>query len=980
MAAMLLVSFSISILAPKTSYADTGKYNILQLLGENCHDLNSITHDFSQYSGRGDHYVSACHEKDNPGGWQEELNRSLNCSTDMFYTHDFQADPNDNSVTKTLWYTDQGDYKACYDKAKAMYETMSDPNGPCHLMKKDSDNYKDCTKDQENLYNAIGCDSSMFQKIEKDGNEYYTIKPKASADCKQRVDDVGKVRIIVIGPDGKTMEGDPTSSASVKSSEGTLDSAGGSDANQLGCDGSSNPLTWIICPVINDLLVPAIEATDNLITSQMTVDTQSIFCGPGSSNDDSCKAYYTAWASFRNISLGLLAIVGLIVVIAQALGMEIVDAYTIRKMLPRILIAAIGITLSWTLMSFAVTLSNDLGFGIRNLIVAPFHSLSSNINIDFADSPILNTIIGGGVAAAAIPIWTVSGGLGVLISYIATAGLAVLIAVIVLILREVAIIMMVLLAPIALIAYVMPNTQRVFRLWWESFVRALLMFPMIAAFIATGRVFAAISLNGTNSGGDIGTAFHGIIGFIAYFAPYFMIPLTFRLSGGVMNGIGSAIAQRGQGVQGLLSGYRGNQRKERVARARAEGLYRPGFGKFKIPGTNKHTSVGKALNTTNFWALNADEMIPYKLGTTNLGKAIDGKKGIPLFRRGGQVLESQIQRARRDQTVQGAQDLDIGYKSGRLMAGQFQYYYGALDSAHRGELDNRFGIKDSKTGKITGWRAPENWAERMKTAEIFKSAAGPEGLEAREAAVELEATAAEFDKYTKSPETNRVDGRLLGMVSAAKAGRLEVGDVVNNHNRLLAAGNQEEAMRETTILQDALTPKRVSAARGHAISYDEDGTAHNVYDNPASPKAQASLMRINTQEIAAGKSEDVDALRETLVAGASQVKMELDHDTGRVKPAINDAGGVDLKDPNSVEGRRVKEIRNRIKTLAMYNSGDSDVGVKVRDIWVNRLGLPEDELEWGSRGHSTSPEDVAAAGFGPAGAPPDDGGGGAPHP
>ena len=585
----------ISLAAPKTSYAERGSHNVLQLVGERCHDLENIDHDFSDLNGdqtkttdgRVTGYSSRCsgeENEDSAPGWEQNLQRYLGCG-DLFYTHDFQDDPNDNTITRTRWYTSIGAYKSCWLAAKSLQETMTDTtnNGPCHDMKKGSDNWNDCQKSQENLHWAIGCDDKMFMPT---GDDHYDIKPKAAEDCAERIKNIGNLSIIVIGPDGKRQKSEPIKSESVKASN-SIGVTNGADEAELGCDASSNPLTWVICPVINDLLVPAIAATDDFITGQLAIDTDSLFCSVGSSNNDSCKAYYTAWSSFRNIALGLLIIVGLIVVISQALGMEILDAYTIRKMLPRILVAAVGITLSWTLMNFAVSLSNDLGYGIRNLIVAPFRDLSTSINLDFSNSSILNAFFGGGVAVAAIPIWTVAGGLGVLLSYVATAGLAVLIAVMVLVLRQVAIIMLILLAPVALIAYVMPNTQRVFRLWWESFSRALLMFPMIVGFIAAGRVFAAISLNGTETDAGADAAFRGIIGFVAYFAPYFMIPLTFRLSGGMMSGLGNFVNQRAQGGFSALSGYRGTSGNHAS----------PVPGRKGFTGRNSVNSSGRSLRT-----------------------------------------------------------------------------------------------------------------------------------------------------------------------------------------------------------------------------------------------------------------------------------------------------------------------------------------------------------------------------------------------
>jgi hypothetical protein len=988
--AVLAVS-AFAAIKPATSYADPdyGNNNLL-LLGRYCHDIPEGQLTSQQPGGR-------CHESDNAAlaGWEEILADSLGCSTSMFYKHDNIVDPKDTSVRVTRWYTDEGYYKDCWEKAQTEFKALTSDSSDCAITKDGSPNYKKCTGYEDDLHKALGCDSSMLQTADQNGHpdpkgDYWIIKPGAAfgghgssvstADsCQGRLDAVGRIHITIIGKDGKpTTDPNPISSSKVSDSGGAGGGdGGGGDSVQLSCEATSNPLSWIICPVINDVLVPAIAATDSIITQQLVIPANNIFC----SGDQNCEAYYTAWASFRNLSLGLLAAAGLIVVIAQAIGMEILDAYTIRKMLPRILIAAIGITLSWTLMNFAVTLSNNLGFGVRDLIVAPFHSLSSTINLNFtadggAGGGAVNFFGGATAAVVAVPVWIAAGGLGVLLSYVATAGLAVLVAILVLVLRQIAIIMLILVSPVALIAYVLPNTQRAFRMWWESFVRALLMFPLIAAFIAAGRVFAAISLS--HAGGSASDFFSEIIGFVAYFGPYFMIPLTFSMSGAMMSGFGNMINSRASGIQGALSNYRKGQAQSRFQRARTEGLYRNNFGKYRLRPGGKQRSVGHGLNTLGFWGLNADEMIPMKLGTTKAGRLIDNKEGIPGFRRGGHALEAQIKRAKRDQTAKAVQDLDIGYKSGRLMAGQFQYFYNGLDDKHQAELDNKFALRDGngeiirgKRGVPVGWRAPDNWGERNDVANIIGSA---NNTEAQEAANELRATASEFEKYTSSPETNRVDGRLLGLLSSAKSGRLELEDVAANHNQLLAAGDQESAVRETTMLQDALTGKRVSAARGHGLAWRSQaeansalgkknkwkaGEAYSVYENPLSSKAASSLMRINSQEIAGSKSEDLDALRETMVAHGSRYEMEMGED-GKVRRKKVDGKDV-LKKGDALE--RADQLQARLKTLAQYNYGDSDVGVKVKDIWT-RMGRDPKDLVWGGGGSTDerTARDMAEAG------------------
>jgi hypothetical protein len=337
------------------------------------------------------------------------------------------------------------------------------------------------------------------------------------------------------------------------------------DDNQLGCDKNGNALSWIICPIV-DVLVGFISAIDNIITAQLDVDTSNVFC----ERKTTCNDYYSAWRSFRNIALGLMLIAGLVVVISQALGIEILDAYTLRKTLPRILVAAVGITLSWPLMKFFVVLTNDLGVGIRHLIYAPFSNLSTTIHFSkdagdlFFGGVATGTLLTTGTSAV---IFTLAGGLGAMLAYLGTAALAVLIAIVVLALRQVAVIMLMLLAPVAIVAYVLPNTQKIYKLWWDSFSKALLMFPLIAAFIASGRVFSAIALN---AGGTL----NDIIGFLSYFAPYFLIPLTFKFAGGFVRQLGGFVNDRGKGGFDRLRGFRDQRRKAGFKRIQDDNLYR----------------------------------------------------------------------------------------------------------------------------------------------------------------------------------------------------------------------------------------------------------------------------------------------------------------------------------------------------------------------------------------------------------------------
>ncbi|MGH7192377.1 MAG: hypothetical protein ACREJM_02450, partial [Candidatus Saccharimonadales bacterium] len=165
-----------------------------------------------------------------------------------------------------------------------------------------------------------------------------------------------------------------------------------------------------------------------------------------------------------------------------------------------------------------------------------------------------------------------------MLAFVGTAAIAVLVTFLVLTLRQIAVILLIIFSPIAIISYVLPNTQRVYKFWWESFSKLLLMFPMIVAFITAGHIFSAIS-------SQQGSGFvHQTIAFIAYFAPYFAVPMTFRFSGGLMSGIGNAVNSNGltNAARSGLSNFRSGRVKKNTAALGAGTRFE---GKKWIPGS-----------------------------------------------------------------------------------------------------------------------------------------------------------------------------------------------------------------------------------------------------------------------------------------------------------------------------------------------------------------------------------------------------------
>jgi hypothetical protein len=398
---------------------------------------------------------------------------------------------------------------------------------------------------------------------------------------------------------------------------GATSSTGGSDSSSapsLSCHAGFNPLNWLLCGIINGL-VGIIGDVDNLITGLLVVGNNNgsavpsqIFC-----SNQTCNDYYSAWSSFRDIALGLLVVIGIIIVSAEALGVEALDAYSVRKILPRLVMAVILITLSWQLMEFFVEFTNALGFGIRYLIYQPFTNLQgATIRLEGGGGVAVDLATGAAITAMGI--------IG-LLSFVATAALAVFVAFLVLIIRQLVIIMLIILAPIAILAYILPNTQNIFKIWWDSFARALLMFPLIAGFIAAGRVFSAVAVAGGNT-----SAVNNLVAFAAYFAPYFLIPATFKFAGGAVRQIGGFVNDRHRGSFDRLGKFRQGQVDKNLKASNNYSRY------------SDNNRLGRGANT-------------FLGAATNPRNVIKGRKGIRAGRMSGRVVQGSAS-LERDQVYQ----------------------------------------------------------------------------------------------------------------------------------------------------------------------------------------------------------------------------------------------------------------------------------------------------------------------------------------
>jgi hypothetical protein len=298
-------------------------------------------------------------------------------------------------------------------------------------------------------------------------------------------------------------------------------------------------LEWLLCPLTLAIGKSADKMND-FIENQLNFSTNQFLPDSGSN-----AGVYKAWTIIKNLATSILIIVLLIMVFSQAIGNGLFEAYTIRKILPRIVFAVIAMQLSWEICIFLINVANHLGEGLAQLITAPFGG-RDNLDLDSILNHLSNfwagaANVGLGAALVAAAFLAISNPAGaILVAF--TVILAVIVALATILFRNVIIIACVMLSPLALILWVIPSSamKKYWNLWSDNFTRALLLFPVMVGIIYTGRIFAWI-VGGLNGPGFIDF----IMVIVGFFGPYYMLPQSFKWGGSLLSQGYGAISKGG---------------------------------------------------------------------------------------------------------------------------------------------------------------------------------------------------------------------------------------------------------------------------------------------------------------------------------------------------------------------------------------------------------------------------------------------------
>jgi hypothetical protein len=291
---------------------------------------------------------------------------------------------------------------------------------------------------------------------------------------------------------------------------------------------SVDGIGWVICPVTT-WLANGMDAlfqfiSDNFLKVQPVTVT----------NTDT--NLYVSWNIMRTIANIAFIIVFLMIIYAQ-LTSTAVSNYGIKKLLPRLIIASILVNVSYFIASLAVDISNILGFSLQEVFVNirqnTFNITNDTWSAGTQGWTALTTAVLAGVGIGAVAFNPAI--LFMVVPLLIGAALSALFALLILSVRQAIIIILIIIGPLAFVAYLLPNTEQWFKKWRELFTNMLIFFPAFSLVFGGSQLASSIIMQNATS------MFMIALALAVQVAPLAITPLILRFSGGVLGRIAGLV-------------------------------------------------------------------------------------------------------------------------------------------------------------------------------------------------------------------------------------------------------------------------------------------------------------------------------------------------------------------------------------------------------------------------------------------------------
>lgn len=311
------------------------------------------------------------------------------------------------------------------------------------------------------------------------------------------------------------------------------------------CREQTGSLSWLICPGAS-VISKAVDGIYGAISKMLIV-------APLSFEEDS--PIYVIWQYARDLTNIVFVIFILVVILSQLTGIGL-NNYGIKRVLPRIIIAVILVNLSFLICAIGVDASNILGYNLQGFFdgiqqhVLDNATISPEIaNISMGD--LLQVVLSGGVIGGVV-ISALGGGgyiFFMLLTILIGALVAVIAGLITISARHAVIALLIMISPLAFVAYLLPNTEKWFTKWKDLLFRMLIFFPAFSFLFGASQLVGWVLISSATE------SFGLILGIAVQIFPLFFSWSLMKMSGTVLGRLNEGVRKVAAPMQRGLSGW-----------------------------------------------------------------------------------------------------------------------------------------------------------------------------------------------------------------------------------------------------------------------------------------------------------------------------------------------------------------------------------------------------------------------------------------
>ena len=293
---------------------------------------------------------------------------------------------------------------------------------------------------------------------------------------------------------------------------------------------------WFICPVSNWLA----DGIDFMYSAlQQFLKTKPL----ETTNQNS--GIYLAWVIMRNIS-NVAFIVAFLVIIYSQLTSVGISNYGVKKMIPRLVIAAVLVNLSFTICAILLDLSNIAGYAFQDAFMGIKNTISTvgENTSTWTWSEVISTALSNGALAIGAITFTTEL-LPMLVPAATLAGLTLLLILLIMAARQALIIILIIISPLAFVCYLLPGTEKWFKKWRDSFLTMLVFFPAFSVVFGGAQLAGILIIQ--NATGPNGAIMH-VLGMLVQIIPLAITPLIMKFSGGVLGKFAGIVNDKNKGL------------------------------------------------------------------------------------------------------------------------------------------------------------------------------------------------------------------------------------------------------------------------------------------------------------------------------------------------------------------------------------------------------------------------------------------------